>query len=172
MNDAATLFGKPKPLSIGGKTYLLHPLNFDDHGEVQAWLDAQQRDVFAIAQQQIASGRFSVEIQKFMIKSALEIAARSRIYVGTPEADAMLDTIEGKAEMLYLSIKKGDPSFTYDKAMGLLRQMDLFSREQAAVAADVMRADEDPKDLESDGLKENFPGVSARLSTGGPSSEP
>jgi hypothetical protein len=144
MNDAATVMGRPRPLKVGGEEYLAYPLNFDDHGDVQRWLDAQVRDPLEIVRKAIEAGDFPAEMQKFMVRSAIEIAARSRILIGTPEADALLDSIEGKALMIHLSIRKGDPKFTYEQAMGVLRKMDEISRAQAVAAADAMRSD-DPK---------------------------
>jgi hypothetical protein len=151
MNDAATVMNSPVPLKVGDEEYLLYPLNFDDHGAVQRWLDEQVRDPLEIVRQRIDAGGFSMEIQKYMVKAAIEVAARSRILIGTAEADALLDTIEGKAEMLYLSIRKGDPKFTYDRAMDLLRKMDQTAREAAAAAENVLRADSDPKAQASGG---------------------
>jgi hypothetical protein len=175
MNDMATLMGKPTPLKVGDEVYQIFPLTFDDHGDVQRWLDAQQRDPFAIVQEQIATGRFSVEVQKFMVKSALEIAARSRVFIGSPEADGILESIEGRAFLLYLSIRKGDPKFTAEKAMGLLRKMDQLTRDQALAAADVMQAEDvedegkDPKRQGRDGTTAS-PGAPVPPSTGGTSS--
>jgi hypothetical protein len=166
MNDAATVMGKSKPPVLGDRTYHLFPLNFDDHGDVQRWLDAQVRDPLEIARKAIEAGGFPVEIQKYMAKSSIEVAARSRILIGTHEADALLDSIEGKAELLRLSIRKGVPDFTHAQAMGLLREMDEMARAQAVAAADAMRADGDPKSPAGDGST-SPPPPEASPSTGG-----
>lgn len=176
MNDAATVFGKPTAVTVGGKTYQFHPTSFDDHGDVQTWLDEQQKDPFAIVQEQIAKGRFSVEIQKYMVKSALELASRSRVLVGSPEADALLDSVEGKAFLIYLSIKKGDPKFKPEQAVELLRQLDHEARTKAIAAADVLRADDPNRQRggkrrrKGGGSKANPPAGSNHPSTGGESS--
>jgi hypothetical protein len=170
MNDAATVMNRPKPLVVGGREYLLHRLSFDDHGAVQRWLDAQLRNPLTIVREEIAAADYPLEIQKFMLKSAIEIASRNRILVGTPEADALLDTLEGKAEMLRLSIAKGVPDFSHKQAMDLLRQMDELAREEAAAAADVLRVDEDPKAPAGGGSTSPEDPAPPRLSTGGPGS--
>jgi hypothetical protein len=169
MNDAATVMNRPRPLRVGDEEYQLHPMNFDDHGDVQRWLDDQIRDPLEIVRKSIEAGNFPQEIQKYMIRSAIEVAARGRILIGTPEADALLDSIEGKALMLHLSIRKGDPKFTFDRAMGLLRKMDEVARAKAVAAADVLRADEDPKGRATAGSTSHDPPDSSP-STGGPGS--
>lgn len=145
MNDAATVFGRPKELEVGPDVYKLYPLDFDDHGDIQRWLDDQIRNPMDLVRKEIARGGLPMEVQRYMVEAALKVWARSKILVGTPEADELLNTIRGRAQMLFLSVRKGSPRFTFDDAMGVLRRMDELARTEAMKAADVLRSNSDPK---------------------------
>jgi hypothetical protein len=169
MNDAATLLNKPTPLRAGDREYLAHRLTFEDQADLQQWIDTQQKDPFEIVQQQIARGNITVEQQKFLMRTALDLATRSRVLLGTYEADALLNTVKGKAEVLYLSIRKGDPEFTREQAEALLRAMDDEAKLRAIEAADVLRGDEEPDPKNSPGADgtNSAPDTAASDSTGG-----
>jgi hypothetical protein len=171
VNDAATVMNSPKTIRVGNREYRLHPLDFDDHGEIQRFLNEQVRNPLEIVRKEIERGGFPLEIQKYMVKAAIEVAARTRILIGTPEADEIMDSIEGRAKLLQLSIRKGDPSFTYDKAMALIREMNNEARAQAVAAADMLRADEDPKSSAGAGSTSRDTGTPSP-STGGAGNTP
>lgn len=146
MNDLSSLNGKGSTITVDGTEYRLHPLTLDDHGDLQAWVDKQQPDPFVIVAQQIDSGRFSLEVQKFLARSALEVATRNRVLLGSPEADALLATGPGECEIFYLSLRKGDPTMTRERARAVYMQLGAQLRARAVSAADVIRGDEpDPK---------------------------
>ena len=123
MNDLASLNGKPRILKVGGREYRFYPLTLDDQGDLQAWADAAAPDPFAIAHEQINSGRFSVEQGKFILRTAMELATKGKPKLGTEEADALLQSPEGVQEVLYLAVRKGDPTFTRESAAQLFRQV-------------------------------------------------
>jgi hypothetical protein len=168
MNDLATLNGTPKPVTIGGRAYRIHPLTLADHGDVQRWLDEQQEGrVFEALERQTAKGALPMEILKYLARSALEVLSRNRILVGTPEADELLKTPEGVAEQLYLGIRKGDPQFTRQEAIALVRAENGEALARAVEAADVFGAD-DPKSPEAGGSSPTG-SASRSPSTGGAS---
>lgn|SRR5574343_18998 len=143
MNDLASLTAQPMPLRVGGKEYKVYPLTFSDLGALQAWVDAQFPSPFELANKAIAAGNYNVEQQKFLLKSALELAAKSRRLIGTPEADELLMSSEGYKQVLVLAIRKGDPGFSDKDAEELFRQMnpmDLASM-QAATSLDMVLTD-------------------------------
>lgn len=145
MNDAATVFGTPKREKFGDEEVFLYHLGPDDSGEIQRWIDENTRNPIDLVRREIAKGGWPMEIQRYMIDSALKTWMRNRILIGSPEASELLGTIEGKAQLLYLSVRKGDSTFTYDKAMGLIRKADEFAKRQVMEAAGMMGDSIDPK---------------------------
>jgi hypothetical protein len=137
MNDLATLNGKGPTITLDGREFRIAPLNFDDQGELQVWIDRQQRDPFAIVDEQIKSGRFSVEVQKFLAKSALEMA------------------------------RKSAPDLTRESLRELVGKEEERAFERAVAVADVLRADEDPKGPRTDGSTLAPPGPESPWTGGG-----
>jgi len=123
VNDLATLNAKPRSLLIDGQVYDVHPLTLDEFGDMQHWVDQQFPDPFALAQTAIDNGDYNVAQQQFLLKSALEIAARGKPQLGTPEADAKVYSFTGVKELLYLSIRKGRPEWTREEAETLYRKL-------------------------------------------------
>lgn len=151
MNDLATLNGKPRTLKVDGRDYLFYPLTLDDLGGLQAWVDAQTPDPFALAHGQINSGRFTIDQCKFLLKTAMEMAAKGAPKLGTDEADLLLQSAEGVKEVLFLSVRKGDPGFSRGDAAGLFRKVTqgdvaaLFRATGLVEAGVAAGADSDPK---------------------------
>jgi len=147
VDDLATLTAQPKPLNIGGKTYQVHPLTLNDLGAFQAWIDTQFPDPLEIASKKMAT--FPVAAQKHLIAVAMEQAAKGRRLLGTPDADAVAQSIEGVSQLLFLSIRKGDPSFTEADARALFNHLNAGDISRVFGAAGVMastdEADDDPK---------------------------
>lgn len=171
MNDLASLNAKPVTVKSGGKEYQVHPLTIDDHGDVQRWIDDQQETrIFEALERQTAKGSLPVEIQKYMARSALDILARNRILIGTPEADELLHSVDGKVYLTYLSIKKGDPAFTEADAKALVKREQAEAMARITEAADVIGAD-DPKSKPAGGSRTRA-GRSQSRSTGGDSTTP
>lgn len=141
---------QPKEVIVKGKTYRIHPLAFEEMGELQSWIDRQQRDhVMAAVEEAVERGKMPIDVLKFMSMAALEVLARNRIALGTAEADAQTSTIDGITYMAYLGIKKGDPTFKFEDtvpiAKAMLEQaMGQSIQMQVAQAVDVIGA-EDPK---------------------------
>lgn len=132
-NDIGRLTARSREFTVDGRTYRLHVLRIEDWGEMQRWLDAQQPDPLAVARETIATGEWSLSQQQYLLKTAMELASRPKPRVGTPEAAGMLDSIEGRVEMLYLSVRRGDPA---------------FSRQDAARLFDAMSADDQSAAIE------------------------
>jgi hypothetical protein len=158
MNDLASLNGKGQLIKVDGREYRILPLTLDDHGDLLEWLDRQRPDPIEAANRAIARGRlvvaedgterrepYPVDMQKFLLRAALETAARERILIGSPEADALLGSALGEREVLYLSLRKSDPSITRARAAEIYDKLRDESRARALDGADVMRAPIDPK---------------------------
>lgn len=164
MNDLASLTAQPREMEIGGETYVFHPLTIHDFGKLQGWVDKQFPDPTLIAQKAIARGKpvfdddgehrhnekgqplfedYTVSQQQFLLKSALEIAAKNKPRVGTPEADELLRSLEGTKQLVLLSIKKGRPDFSEADATALFSKIALGDIERifAATTADLVVGD-------------------------------
>lgn len=98
-------------LVVDGERYVIHRLTDDDHAELQAWLDGQVPDPFDAAVGFLGRG-LTMAQEKHVLASALEIATRPRVRIGTPEADALLCSAAGVCKSLELAIRRGRPGFT------------------------------------------------------------
>jgi hypothetical protein len=144
MNDPAspaTLSNQPRPLTIDGVTYLVHPLTLDDFGKLQAWVQEQFPDPLQVAADRL--DLFPVPVQKHLVAMAIEQASKPRPRLGQPEADALVRSMDGTLELMRIAIAKGDPSFTRDKARALYARMNLahLSMLYASTGADVVLSD-------------------------------
>ena len=104
--------------------------------DLQAWVDRQFPDPFDVVGRQIDAGRivrdehgneerepYPMVVQQFMIRSAIEASSKGQRMIGTPEADEKCQSAAGVSEMLYLSIRKGRPSFTREQAREIYREL-------------------------------------------------
>jgi hypothetical protein len=167
MNDAIFTSNAPRPLVVGDRTYQLYPLDWTDHGEIQKWLDSQVRNPMDLVRSELARGGLPMEIQKYMVESAQKVWSRSRIPIGTAEANDLLGSPAGRTFLLYLSIRKGDKNFSLDDAQTVLTNMDDMARRDAIEAANVMGGDVSPKARETNGSTNTQTGHREH-STGGP----
>jgi hypothetical protein len=115
--DLATLTNQPRPLTIAGRTYQVYPLTLADLGALQKWVDGQFPDPLDALRGKLDG--FSPEHQRFLLKDAAEAARKPKPQLGTPEADEMLERVDGLAELLYLGIRRGDAAFTREDAAAL-----------------------------------------------------
>jgi len=126
MNDPATLSARPRPMTVGGRTYMVHPLTLSDFGDLQSWVDSQFPDPVEVATRSIEAGDFNPAQQQFLLKTALEIACRGRHMIGSSDLAAeKLFSASGIKEVLFKAISKGDPSFTRKDADDLHSQMNM-----------------------------------------------
>jgi hypothetical protein len=122
-NDLATLTAAARPVPIGGKVYLVRPLTIDDYGALQAWLDAQWPDPFDVVNDQVSRREYSPAQQRHMLSAALELATRPRPKLGSDDAEPLVSSPAGVAQVLYLTIRRDDPTFTLAAATALLKLM-------------------------------------------------
>jgi hypothetical protein len=145
MNSLAELTSRPIALKVEVKDdrgeptgeileYLIHPLNFADHGGLQRWIDSQFPDPYetawaAIERRRESGNPFNVAQEQFILKNAQEQALRPRNLIGTPEADRLLTSAEGLRRIIVEGIRKGDPSFdeaAADRLIAHMSQADLY----------------------------------------------
>lgn len=137
VNDIATLTATPRTVKLAGRNYSVRPLTLGDYGKLQAWLESQMPDTLGLVLSHCRDG-VPVPLQKHMISEALQQASRPRIKLGSPEADAMLATMDGAKQMIRLGISRCDPTFDDAAAQALFEQA---SAEELAAAIQVMTAD-------------------------------
>lgn len=143
MNDLRTLTAQPRPLVVDGETYMVHPLDMNGWGAIQAWLDAQRPDPFDIVKKAIDKGGFTVAQQQYMIKEAIDKAMEPKPLLGSVEADAILLSIPGYTQVLYQSIHKGRPDFTEADAAELAAKLTAtdFANVNMSTNLDLMATD-------------------------------
>jgi hypothetical protein len=145
MTSLSSLTAQPKKLTVNGQEYLIHPLTLDDLGQLQSWIDSQFPDPFQVIGKAIANGNYTVTQQQYLFSQALERSTRSKNLIGTPEADRLLQTVEGMKRLLCLSIRKGRPEFTEEEAGVLYRALGLGDVQAAFAASEVNLVMGDPK---------------------------
>jgi hypothetical protein len=141
----ASLTAQPRKLTVAGHEYLLHPLTLDDLGRLQGWIDSHFPDPFQVVGKAITTGNYNVAQQQYLLSQALERAVRPRNLIGTPEADRLLQTVDGTVQMLLLSIRKGRPEFTDAEAAELTRNLGLGDVQAAFAVTGVSMVMGDPK---------------------------
>jgi hypothetical protein len=144
MNDnLATLNARPRPVTIGGESFDIYPLTLSDQGDLQAWLETQIPNPLALAQAHIDRHKLPMEQAKFLLRTALEDARKTAIFLSSPEALPYLNSAAGVVEMLFLAVRKGRPTFTRDQAkelFGKLTPADVL-RIQAVTEVDQVMAE-------------------------------
>jgi hypothetical protein len=170
VNDPATTSNAFVEAEFAGTIYKIYPLDWNDHGELQRWLDSHIRNPMDLVRSEIARGGLPTEIMKYMVESGLKVWSNSRIILGSIEAKQLLESNEGWVFQFYLSVKKGDRDFTFEKAREVARKIDETAREIARQkvleAANAMGTDARPKVHTPNGSMIT-PTVASPLSTGG-----
>jgi hypothetical protein len=145
MSSAATLTAQPRPLTVNGQVYDLHPLTIDDIGKLQSWVDRQFPDPFEVVNAAIAKGNYTIPQQQYLLSQAIDRATRPAHPIGTAEADQLLQTLEGIKQLLILSIRKGRPEFTDAEAKELYMHLGLGDLQAVFTATGVATVMSDPK---------------------------
>jgi hypothetical protein len=121
-NDLATLTGRPRRLSAGGRVYRLYPQTVGTLARFQDYLDAQTADpddaVFANLD------GLSIEAQQYLLGEGCWRIERRRALFGTAKADDLACSVGGITELLYLSVRRGDRRFTRSHAQNLYWRLD------------------------------------------------
>jgi hypothetical protein len=164
MNDVATLTAQPRALTVDGETYLVHPLTIEEFGQLQGWVDAQFPDPMELAQRAIEGGNYTVAQQQYLMKVAMEMAAKGKRLLGTPDADEKVYSIDGTKEILYFSIRKGRPEFTRADAAALYAKLRVADIERVYSHTNVDMVAADPKAGPGNGTPTPSP---EKASTGG-----
>jgi hypothetical protein len=145
--NLASLNASPRSIPIGGEVFEVHPLTLADQGKLQAWLETQLPDPLGLVQVHIDRAKPSMEVQKFLLREALHEASRTRVFLNSPEALPYLNSADGIVEILWLSIAKGRPEFTRERArdvFGSMTPADVLKL-QSATELDQVMAEPDPK---------------------------
>lgn len=179
-NDIGEILSRPSTIRLkSGREIKSAPLDFNDHGDLQAWLDEQQPSAFTAAHREIARGRLVVmddgtmvrvpypkDIQQFLLDRALVHDSTRRVELGSPEADRIFDGLRGIVQRLRMSIRKGTPGLTESEITEIVNELDQEARERVLMAAGVMRAGR-PKAEGGNGSPETIPMTGDAISTGG-----
>ncbi len=146
--NLASLNASPRSVPIGGEVFEVHPLTLNDQGKLQAWLETQLPDPLGLVQAHIDKAKPSMEVSKYLLREALHEASRTRVFLNSPEALPYLNSADGICEILWLSIAKGRPDFTRERArevFGAMTPADVLKLQMATELDQVMAGDDDPK---------------------------
>ena len=173
MDNLTDLTARPRPLTVRGRTYWIHPFTIDDFSQLQGWVDQQFPDPFEVVRAELDRRQYNVPQQQFLLERALERATRGRRLVGSPEADAVVNSLPGMQQVLCIAIRKGDPTFTETDAKELYLSLSLADLAAVYQATTLDMVISDPKGSSGTG-PQNGNGTShrtpAQASTGGGSS--
>jgi len=126
MSDAtkATLTVK-----IGGREYTLSPLELNDWGDAEKWMEMLPYDR---ARRKIATlGELATPERQEKILAEAEAESES-LKFGTEEFQAKVLTIEGQGFMIWKSLSRHHPELTHEGALSLLT-VDSLDEWQAAL---------------------------------------
>ena len=103
----AHITGAPLEFDFDGKTYLFYPLRDKDYGEFEIWaqdryIQTTKRNLEGLSEDQ----------QKLLLMNAFEHA--SLITFASAECKAMMQSVEGAAKLVHLSLRRGEPDITLD----------------------------------------------------------
>jgi hypothetical protein len=135
-DNLATLHNRPAILAApDGEERPQADLTLNDLGDLQQWAVAQQPDPFAIAREQLAAGDYSMEQERFILRTAMEVAASRRPpELNSPEFRAAVNGPGGTREMIWLSLRAADPTLSRTVALAFIAKLD-----EAAIAQAVSR---------------------------------
>ena len=119
----------PLTIEVGGREYILSPLELDDFGAAEKWMemlpyDRARRKIAAL--DEVAT---EARQEKILAEADAESAA---LRFGTEAANARLSTIEGTGYMLWLSLRKRQPEMTKEDALHMI-SVDSLDEWQAAL---------------------------------------
>jgi hypothetical protein len=121
--DAATVTGAFRRVAIGGEEHAVAPVTLRMLGDLQAWVDAQFVDPFAIVNEQVGKGGYNTAQQQYLYRVAMDLARQPKPMIGTPEADELLRSYAGFREILFRCVGKAEPGFTRGDAERLYDAM-------------------------------------------------
>jgi hypothetical protein len=104
-------------ITLGGKIIRMHPFTSQDHREFELWV----RQRYIETARAMALGlpeEKRMELYQYAIDRAAQINASS------PEMDAMVESVEGAAKILWFSVRKDRPDVTEADVAALLADRD------------------------------------------------
>jgi hypothetical protein len=146
MNNLKILTAQPQPLTVDGETYMVHPLTLDDWGALEVWLESQFVDPFDVVNRAIAKGGMTPSQQQYLLSEALKESIKPKAPLGSIEADQLLMSMKGYAQILYLSIRRGRPGFTEQDAKDLAVKLSAADATNLGQISTLNLVASDPKD--------------------------
>jgi hypothetical protein len=136
MHDSAILANQPAVITVQGREYRLYDLSLQDLTDLQSWVDTKFRDPLAVVAVFLASpagAKLAVETRKWMLAEARQAACKPSPRLGMREATEQILAMDGLREILWLSIRRGDPTFTRTDLAELCNHV-TFDQLEAAIA--------------------------------------
>ena len=117
MGTLADAAKSPLTITVGGRDYVLSPLELADFGELERWLETlpyerARRKILALGEV------MTPELRDAILKGADEESKRSGF--GQAKNAEFLSTIEGMGFLLWLSLRKRQPEITREDALHLV----------------------------------------------------
>jgi hypothetical protein len=145
LNSITALTGQPAKLTAGDESHELYPLNGDRLAKLQKWVDEQFPNPFDVVAEEVERRTYNTAQHQFLLKTAIELQARGRKLIGTPEADALLMSSAGFTELLFVCIQPGEPEFTRDDARRFYHALNATRLAQVVSATNADMVVSDPK---------------------------
>ncbi|HOM61928.1 MAG TPA: hypothetical protein PLP49_10915 [Anaerohalosphaeraceae bacterium] len=99
--------GAPIELNYNGKNIMIYPLRDGDYAAFEIW--AQDRFIQTVKRniKDLPEAQQTILLSDALTKASL-------ITFGSEECRILMSSIDGAAKLLHLSIRRGDPTITYD----------------------------------------------------------
>ena len=117
------LLGTPVKLKFKGETYELSPLEFDDLGKMEQWL--QDRPLRVVeGQLERNPDSYSPALREKLLYEAFKEGQRTTVQ-DTDAVREAFGSVEGARQVMYLLLQKKHPDITEETAAGIVRTRNL-----------------------------------------------
>ena len=120
MSDLSTVVASSIEVEIGDQTYKMRPLTLADLGEFENWVRQK-----IIINAMFAAHDMEPRDKRGLVQEAIN--ASSRVTYDAPEAQGMMQSIEGAGQLIYLSLHHEHKDITREQVIGKLANVQQFS---------------------------------------------
>ncbi|MCH7814396.1 MAG: hypothetical protein IID40_10300 [Planctomycetes bacterium] len=112
-------FAAPTRVTVAGKDYELHPLRFRDWGQLEQFLRDKIVDLGRRSMERATDPADKDRIMATAYRAGAEVSLTSDDPVKEAQAQVLLSAPDTLIELVYLSVRRGQPAFTRDHAEDL-----------------------------------------------------
>lgn len=120
MSDLSTVTAAMIEIQLGGQAYKMRPLTIADLGDFENWVRQK-----IIANAMHAARDLPARDRRDLTSESINAA--SRVTYDSPEAQGMMQSIEGAGQLMHLSLRHEHPDLTREQVISKLTNVKQFS---------------------------------------------